>query len=86
MGLELLSAFGNTVERSFFASHFDLETFWKHRRVYLYGMLYFIVRPRACFHCEVFRVPKNVTLKTNKPPAMRVVEIALAYSIKPPML
>ena len=45
-----------------------------------------IVRPRACFHCEVFRVPKNVTLKTNKPPAMRVVEIALAYSIKPPML
>ena len=32
----------------------------------------FIVRPRACFHCEVFRVPKNETLKTNKPPAMQV--------------
>ena len=30
------------------------------------------VRPRACFHCEVFRVPKNETLKTNKPPAMQV--------------
>ena len=42
MGLELLSALGNTVERSFFAPHFDLETFWKHRRVCLCGMLYFI--------------------------------------------
>ena len=45
MGLELASAFGNTVERSFFAPHFDLETFWKHWkqcRVCLYGMLYFV--------------------------------------------
>lgn len=42
MGLELASAFGNTVERSFFAPHFDLETFWKHHRVCLNGMLYFI--------------------------------------------
>ena len=30
MGLEPCSALGNTVERSFFAPHFDLETFWKH--------------------------------------------------------
>lgn len=42
MGLELDSALGNTVERSFFAPHFDLETFWKHRRVCPCGMLYFI--------------------------------------------
>ena len=32
----------------------------------------FIVRPRACFHCVVFRVPKNGTLETKKPPAMQV--------------
>lgn len=38
------------------------------------------VRPRACFHCGVFRVPKNGTLKIKKPPAMRVVGDALAYS------
>ena len=42
MGLELDSAFGNRIERSFFAPHFDLETFWKHHRVCLNGMLYFI--------------------------------------------
>ena len=34
--------------------------------------LYPIVRARPCFHCEVFRVPKNGALKTNKPPAMQV--------------
>ena len=32
----------------------------------------FIVRARPCFHCGVFRVPKNGALKTNKPPAMQV--------------
>ena len=32
----------------------------------------FIVRPRVCFHCVVFRVPKNGTLETKKPPAMQV--------------
>ena len=32
----------------------------------------FFVRPRACFHCVVFRVPKNGTLETKKPPAMQV--------------
>ncbi len=42
----------------------------------------FFVRPRACFHCGVFRVPKNGTLKTNKPPAMQVVGIALALCKK----
>ena len=46
----------------------------------------YIVRPRACFHCVVFRVPKNGTLKTNKPPAMQVVGIALALCEKPPMI
>ena len=35
---------------------------------------------------EFFADPKNGTLETNKPPALRVVEIALAYSIKPPVL
>ena len=30
------------------------------------------VRAGPCFHCGVFRVPKNGTLKTNKPPAMQV--------------
>ena len=39
----------------------------------------FIVRARPCFVHGVFRVPKNVVHKTNKPPAMRVVENALAY-------
>ena len=37
------------------------------------------VRARPCFVHGVFRVPKNVVHKTNKPPAMRVVENALAY-------
>ena len=30
------------------------------------------VRAGPCFHCGVFRVPKNGALKTNKPPAMQV--------------
>ena len=45
-----------------------------------------IVRARPCFGYGVFRVPKNEIPKTNKPPAMRVVGIALAYSKKPPMV
>ena len=44
------------------------------------------VRARPCFGYGVFRVPKNEIPKTNKPPAMRVVGIALAYSKKPPMV
>ena len=35
---------------------------------------------------EFFADPKNGTLETKKPPAMRVVEVALAYSIEPPVL
>lgn len=35
---------------------------------------------------EFFVDPKNGTLETKKPPAMRVVEDALAYSKKPPVL
>ena len=35
-----------------------------------------IVRARPCFTRGVFRVPKNGMRKTNKPPAMRVVENA----------
>ena len=35
---------------------------------------------------EFFADPKNGTLETKKPPAMRVVEVALAHSIKPPVL
>ena len=47
---------------------------------------FIIVRARPCFGHEVFRVPKNVMTKTNKPPAMRVVRIALAYRKKPPVI
>ena len=32
----------------------------------------FLVWAWPCFHCGVFRDPKNGTLKTNKPPAMQV--------------
>ena len=39
------------------------------------GLLLF-VRARPCFTRGVFRVPKNGMRKTNKPPAMRVVENA----------
>lgn len=46
----------------------------------------FIVRARPCFQDGVFRVPKNGMLETNKPLAMRVVEDALAYSKKPPVI
>ena len=44
------------------------------------------VRARPCFGHGVFRVPKNGEPETNKPLAMRVVENALAYSKKPPVL
>ena len=37
---------------------------------------HFVVRARPCFTRGVFRVPKNGMRKTNKPPAMRVVENA----------
>ena len=40
------------------------------------------VRARPCFWNGVFRGPKNGMTKTNKPPAMRVVEVASAYSKK----
>ena len=40
------------------------------------------VRARLCFEHGVFRVSKNGMLKTNKPPAMRVVRTALASSKK----
>ena len=45
-----------------------------------------IVRARPCFWYGVFRVPKNVIPETNKPPAMRVVRVALALCKKPPMI
>lgn len=45
-----------------------------------------IVRARPCFEHGVFRVPKNGMFKIKKPPAMRVVKVALAYSIKPPVI
>ena len=44
------------------------------------------VRARPCFEHGVFRVPKNGMFKIKKPPAMRVVKVALAYSIKPPVI
>lgn len=47
---------------------------------------FFVVRARPCFQDGVFRVPKNGMLETNKPLAMRVVEDALAYSKKPPVI
>ena len=37
-----------------------------------YSNPFLVIRARPCFHCEVFRVPKNGALKTNKPPAMQV--------------
>ena len=46
----------------------------------------FFVRARPCFEHGVFRVPKNGMFKIKKPPAMRVVKVALAYSIKPPVI
>ena len=38
----------------------------------------FFVRARPCFRMRVFAKSKNELYKTNKPPAMRVVKIALA--------
>ncbi len=55
-------------------------------RLVLKPVGFFVVRARSCFWDGVFRVPKNGIPETNKPFAMRVVEIALAYSKKPPML
>ena len=52
--------------------------------IYVQGLL--IVRARPCFEHGVFRVPKNGMFKIKKPPAMRVVKVALAYSIKPPVI
>jgi hypothetical protein len=37
---------------------------------------FLVVRAMLCFMRGVFRVPKNGMRKTNKPPAMRVVENA----------
>jgi hypothetical protein len=35
---------------------------------------------------KFFADPKNGALEKNKPPAMKVRRVALAYSIKPPVL
>ncbi len=46
-----------------------------------------IVRARPCFTLWSFSLIRKTELwKTNKPPAVRVVEVASAYSIKPPVL
>ena len=45
------------------------------------------VRARPCFTLWSFSLIRKTELwKTNKPPAVRVVEGASAYSIKPPVL
>ena len=45
------------------------------------------VRARPCFTLWSFSLIRKTELwKTNKPPAVRVVEVASAYSIKPPVL
>ena len=46
----------------------------------------FLLGQGPVFDAEFFADPKNGESKTNKPPAMRVVEIALAYSEKPPVV
>ena len=46
----------------------------------------FLLGQGPVFIVEFFVVPKNETLKTNKPLALRVVKNALAYSEKPPLL
>ena len=51
-----------------------------------FSVMAIFVRARPCFGYGVFREPKNGMPKTNKPPAMRVVEIALAYSKKTPVI
>ena len=50
------------------------------------SLRHIFVRARPCFGYGVFRVPKNGIPKINKPPAMRVVRVALAYSKKPPVI
>ena len=48
---------------------------------------YLIVRARPCFTLWSFSLIRKTELwKTNKPPAVRMVEVASAYSIKPPLL
>ncbi len=45
------------------------------------------VRAKPCFTVWSFSLIRKTELwKTNKPPAVRVVEVASAYSIKPPVL
>ena len=45
------------------------------------------VRARPCFTLWSFSLIRKTELwKTNKPPAVRMVEVASAYSIKPPLL
>ena len=45
------------------------------------------VRAKPCFTLWSFSLIRKTKLwKTNKPPAVRVVEVASAYSIKPPVL
>ena len=46
-----------------------------------------LVRAKPCFPKFRFSLIRKTELwKTNKPPAVRVVEVASAYSIKPPVL
>ena len=48
---------------------------------------FFVVRAKPCFTVWSFSLIRKTELwKTNKPPAVRVVEVASAYSIKPPVL
>ena len=48
---------------------------------------HFFVRARPCFTLWSFSLIRKTELwKTNKPPAVLVVEVASAYSIKPPVL
>jgi len=46
----------------------------------------FLLGQGPVFDTEFFADPKNGESKTKKPPAMRVVGIALAYNEKPPMV
>lgn len=46
-----------------------------------------IVRAKPCLPlCSFSLIRKTELWETNKPPAVRVVEVALAYSIKPPVI
>ena len=46
----------------------------------------FLLDQGPVFIVEFFVDPKTELWKTNKPPAVLVVEVASAYSIKPPVL